>query len=29
MKKLKNLFTIIRIQTISEVNLGSCRLEVY
>ena len=29
MKKLKDLFTIIRIQTVSEGNLGSCRLEVY
>ena len=29
MKKLKDLFTIIRMQTLSEVNLGFWRLEVY
>ena len=29
MKKLEDLFTIIRIQTLSEGNLGSWKLEVY
>ena len=29
MKKLKDLFTIIRMQTLSGVNLGPWRLEFY
>ena len=29
MKKLKDLFAIIRMQTLSEANLGPWRLEVY
>ena len=29
MKKLKDLFTIIKMKALSEVNLGPWRLEVY
>ena len=29
MKKLKDMLTIIRMQTLSEINLGPWRLEVY
>ena len=29
MKKLKDMFTLIRMQTLSEVNVGLWRLDVY